>query len=111
MLFLKVCKVPSLHLFRCSQQIHSYFITGAASNLKHEFGDSGKELFTSQDLVVRLEDVIEFTKFLNFCYKMLVLKKSNDSDKWGFCRINGGPVMPYIVRNNSTLRARRITSC
>jgi hypothetical protein len=78
-LFLKVCKVPSLHLFRCSQQIHSYFITGAAGNLKHEFGDSGK--------------------------------KSNDSDKWGFRRINGGPVMPYIVRNNSTLRARRITSC
>ena len=32
------------------------------------------------------------------CYKKLVMKKSNASDRCGFFRINGESVVPYTVR-------------
>ena len=37
-------------------------------------------------------------RFLDLCYKKLVLKKSNASDKCGFFRINRESVVPYTVK-------------
>lgn len=40
-----------------------------------------------------------FFRFLDLCYKKLVLKKSNASDKCGFFRINRESVVPYTVKD------------
>lgn len=86
--------------------IRSYYITDAESkllneiNLKHADCHFGKEAFTSKDLVVRLADAKEFYRFLDLCYKKLVLKRSNASDRCGFFRINGESVVPYTMRAN-----------
>jgi len=84
--------------------IKSFYITDAETkllneiNLKHSECAFGKEAFTSKDLVVKLEDVAEFYKFLDLCYKKLVLRKSNASDRCGFFRIGGESVVPYTVK-------------
>merc|ERR1719229_2005189 len=84
--------------------IRSYYITEHESkllneiNLRHADNHFGKEAFTSKDLVVRLADAKEFYRFLDLCYKKLVLKRSNASDRCGFFRINGESVVPYTVR-------------
>ena len=86
--------------------IRSYYITDPESkllneiNLKHADCHFGKEAFTSKDLVVRLADAKEFYRFLDLCYKKLVLKRSNASDRCGFFRINGESVVPYTMRAN-----------
>jgi hypothetical protein len=83
--------------------IRSYFITDSECkllneiNLKHADCHYGKEAFTSKDLIVRMNDAKEFYRFLDLCYKKLVLKKSNSSDRCGFFRINGESVVPYTV--------------
>ena len=65
----------------------SYYITDIESkllneiNLKHTDCHFGKEAFTSKDMVVRLSDSKEFYRFLDLCYKKLVLKKSNATDR------------------------------
>ena len=87
--------------------IGSYYITDPESkllneiNLKHADCHFGKEAFTSKDLVVRLADAKEFYRFLDLCYKKLVLKRSNASDRCGFFRINGESVVPYTMRANT----------
>merc|ERR1712156_46182 len=87
--------------------IRSYYITDSESkllneiNLKHADNHFGKEAFTSKDLVVRLADAKEFYRFLDLCYKKLVLKRSNASDRCGFFRINGESVVPYTMRDNT----------
>ena len=40
-----------------------------------------------------------YFRFLDLCYKKLVLKKSNASDKCGFFRINRESVVPYTVKD------------
>ena len=65
----------------------SYYITDVESkllneiNLKHTDCHFGKEAFTSKDMVVKLSDGKEFYRFLDLCYKKLVLKKSNATDR------------------------------
>merc|ERR1719367_1735237 len=87
--------------------IKSYYITDIESkllneiNLRHADNHFGKEAFTSKDLVVRLADAKEFYRFLDLCYKKLVLKRSNASDRCGFFRINGESVVPYTMRDNT----------
>lgn len=94
---------PEVNSCHC---IRSYYITDGESkllneiNLKHADCYFGKEAFTTKDLVVRLKDAKEFYRFLDLCYKKLVLKKSNASDRCGFFRINGESVVPYTVREN-----------
>ncbi len=72
--------------------IRSYYITDAEAkllnevNIKHADLLFGKEAFTTKDLVVRMSDAKEFYRFLDLCYKKLVLKKSNASDRCGFFR-------------------------
>lgn len=84
--------------------IRSYYITDAEAkllnevNIKHSDLQFGKEAFTTKDLVVRMADAKEFYRFLDLCYKKLVLKKSNASDKCGFFRINRESVVPYTVK-------------
>ena len=49
---------------------------------RHTDAFYGKEAFTAnRDLVVKLRDAKEFYRFLDLCYKKLVLKKSNASDR------------------------------
>ncbi|TRY67524.1 hypothetical protein TCAL_04360 [Tigriopus californicus] len=92
---------PEVNSCHC---IRSYYITEHESkllneiNLKHTDCYFGKEAFTTKDLVVRLSDAEEFYQFLDLCFKKLVLKKSNASDRCGFFRINGESVVPYTVR-------------
>ena len=94
---------PEVNSCHC---IRSYYITDLESkllneiNLRHADCHFGKEAFTPKDLVVRLSDAKEFYKFLDLCYKKLVLKKSNAADRCGFFRINGESVVPYTVRDN-----------
>ena len=86
--------------------IRSYYITDAESkllneiNCKHTDSHFGKDPFTSKDLVVRLSDGKEFYRFLDLCYKKLVLKKSNATDRCGFFRINGESVVPYTMKDS-----------
>ena len=75
---------PEVNSCHC---IRSYYITDAEAkllneiNLKHADGLFSKEAFTTKDLVVRLSDAKEFYRFLDLCYKKLVLKKSQASDR------------------------------
>ena len=46
-----------------------------------------------------LKIVLSDFRFLDLCYKKLVLKKSNASDKCGFFRINRESVVPYTVKD------------
>jgi len=86
--------------------IRSYYITDSEAkllneiNIKHTDLHFGKEAFTTKDLIVRMTDAKEFYRFLDLCYKKLVLKKSNASDKCGFFRINRESVVPYTVKEN-----------
>merc|ERR1719328_606324 len=86
--------------------IRSYYITDHEAkllneiNIKHADLHFGKEAFTTKDLVVRMADAKEFYKFLDLCYKKLVLKRSNASDRCGFFRINRESVVPYTVKEN-----------
>lgn len=72
-------------------------------NVKHCESLFGKELFTiGTDFIVRLDDLIEFYKFMDICYNKLLLQNAtNDrSNKCGFVRINDDSVVPYAVKNN-----------
>lgn len=85
--------------------IRSYYITDSEAkllneiNIKHTDLHFGKEAFTTKDLVVKIAEAKEFYGFLDLCYKKLVLKKSNASDKCGFFRINRESVVPYTVKD------------
>jgi len=85
--------------------IRSYYITDSEAkllneiNIKHTDLHFGKEAFTTKDLVVKIAEAKEFYRFLDLCYKKLVLKKSNASDKCGFFRINRESVVPYTVKD------------
>merc|ERR1719323_2384363 len=86
--------------------IRSYYITDAEAkllneiNIKHADLHFGKEAFTTKDLVVRMADAKEFYRFLDLCYKKLVLKRSNASDRCGFFRINRESVVPYTLKDS-----------
>ncbi|XP_063842567.1 uncharacterized protein LOC135090124 isoform X1 [Scylla paramamosain] len=84
--------------------VRSYFITeGEAKllneiNMKHCEFQFGRDLFTTKDLVVRLQDARCFYKFLDTCFKKLVQKSPEQSEHCGFVRINGESVVPYTVK-------------
>lgn len=86
--------------------IRSYYITDSEAkllneiNIKHADLHFGKEAFTTKDLVVRMADAKEFYRFLDLCYKKLVLKRSNASDRCGFFRINRESVVPYTLKDS-----------
>ncbi|XP_045612319.1 uncharacterized protein [Procambarus clarkii] len=86
--------------------VRSYFITEAEAkllneiNMKHCEFQFGRDLFTTKDLVVRLQDARCFYKFLDTCFKKLVQKSPEQSEYCGFVRINGESVVPYTVKNS-----------
>ncbi|XP_071552439.1 uncharacterized protein [Panulirus ornatus] len=86
--------------------VRSYFITEAEAkllneiNMKHCEFQFGRDLFTTKDLVVRLQDARCFYKFLDTCFKKLVQKSPEQSEYCGFVRINGESVVPYTVKDN-----------
>ncbi|XP_066978654.1 uncharacterized protein [Macrobrachium rosenbergii] len=86
--------------------VRSYFITeGEAKllneiNMKHCEFQFGRDVFTTKDLVVRLQDARCFYRFLDTCFKKLVQKSPEQSEFCGFVRINGESVVPYTVKNN-----------
>ncbi|XP_042203821.1 uncharacterized protein LOC121853626 isoform X2 [Homarus americanus] len=85
--------------------VRSYFITEAEAkllneiNMKHCEFQFGRDLFTTKDLVVRLQDAQCFYKFLDTCFKKLVQKSHEQSEYCGFVRINGESVVPYTVKD------------
>ncbi|XP_068204354.1 uncharacterized protein [Palaemon carinicauda] len=86
--------------------VRSYFITeGEAKllneiNMKHCEFQFGRDVFTTKDLVVRLQDARCFYRFLDTCFKKLVQKSPEQSEFCGFVRINGESVVPYTVKNS-----------
>ena len=96
-------------IYSCTS-IRSYYITEVESkllneiNMKHCETLYGREPFTCKDLVVRLEDTIEFYTFLDVCYTKLhsapnsVQQSKHQPDKCGFIRINKESVVPYTIK-------------
>lgn len=86
--------------------VRSYFITEAEAkllneiNMKHCEFQFGRDLFTTKDLVVRLQDARCFYRFLDTCFKKLVQKSPEQSEYCGFVRINGESVVPYTVKDS-----------
>lgn len=84
--------------------VRSYFITDSEAkllneiNMKHCEFQFGRDLFTTKDLVVRLQDARCFYRFLDTCFKKLVQKSPEQSEYCGFVRINGESVVPYTVK-------------
>ena len=86
--------------------IKSYFMTENECKLFNEINQKhcdfqfGQELFTTKDVNVRTSDADQLCKFLEYCYKKLVLKvvDVDASDRCGFFRINGDAVMPFTVK-------------
>lgn len=86
--------------------VRSYYLTEAESRLfneinhKHCDAQFGRELYSLKDLVVRLDDAKYFVKFLDVCYRKLLMGSNGPSDKCGFIRINKESVVPYTVRDD-----------
>ena len=51
--------------------------------------------------VCRVKVYFIIFRFLELCYKKLVLKKNSLSDKCGFLRINEESVVPFIVKDKT----------
>lgn len=86
--------------------ITSYHVTDQEAkllneiNFKHADLQFGTDPFSvSKDLVVKLSDAQQFYEYLDLCYKKLVLKRSQDSDRCGFFRINKESVVPYTAKD------------
>ncbi|XP_044729930.1 uncharacterized protein LOC123293243 isoform X2 [Chrysoperla carnea] len=87
--------------------IRSYYIAEMESKLLSEINARhcdlgfGREPFTVRDLVVRVNDAIEFYNFLDVCYNKLIRGTCGPKDRCGFIRINKESVVPYTVRGDS----------
>ncbi|KAK9506277.1 hypothetical protein O3M35_008242 [Rhynocoris fuscipes] len=91
-------------IYTCTS-IRSYYITEAEArllteiNVKHCEGKFGRDPFTVKDLVVLVDDAIEFYRFLNLCYTKLINPLSSTKDRCGFVRINNESVVPYTTKD------------
>ncbi|CAG0896151.1 unnamed protein product [Cyprideis torosa] len=91
--------------------IKSYFVTRNEVKLlndiltKHCNGSfMPNTSFNEKDLIVRLDDSIEFYRFLETCYRKILDKKHDfQNDRCGFFRINGESIVPYTVKNGVKL--------
>lgn len=85
--------------------IESYYLTKEESdllneiNFKHCDSEYGIVLFTTNDLIVSLDDVKEFHTFLDTCCKKLVDCCASNIVKCGFMRINKESLVPYVIYN------------
>ena len=100
----KFLNVLPTEVFSC-HKLTSYPITDQEAkllneiNVRHADLQFGKDQFSTKDLVVKLSDAQQFYEFLDLCYKKLVLKRSQDSDRCGFFRVNKESVLPYTTKN------------
>jgi hypothetical protein len=72
-------------------------------NTWHCDGFYGTEPFTTNDLVLSLEDVEKFHDYLLFAYDVLNTgghNRSNDFSKCGFVRVNSDNLIPFTVLPN-----------
>lgn len=82
---------------------HSYFVTEAEAKLfnvinqNHSDFSFGRVTYNIQDVLVKLEDALQFHSFLILCYNTIFLKKPNDSGRCGFIRIGGESVLPFTL--------------
>lgn len=84
-------------------------MTEVESNLLNEINKFHCELyydqqsFTDEDLIVKLNDVIDFYNFLDACRNLLLPESSSNTlfRKCGFMRINNdnNSIVPYVVKN------------
>ena len=85
--------------------VPSYFISQQEADLLNEINKThcaaqfGKNPFTPQDLVVKLQDVQSFHSFLRTCFKKLVNKHHYHSKYCGFLRVDGQGIVPYTVKD------------
>ncbi|XP_014283022.1 uncharacterized protein [Halyomorpha halys] len=92
-------------IYSCTS-IRSYYLTESEADLltsinqEHCEGRYGKAEFGRKDLIVKMEDVGEFYKFLNFCYNKLISPHTMaNNTQCGFLRINGESVIAYTVKD------------
>ncbi|XP_016661593.1 uncharacterized protein LOC100569111 [Acyrthosiphon pisum] len=91
--------------------VKSSIITESEAKLLNEINQRhadyiyGKKMFfAGQDYIVRLDEVDEFYKFIEVCYKKLMCNITPVStEKCGFIRINSTSVVPYCIEDNRKL--------
>lgn len=87
--------------------VKSYYVTEAEAKLLNEINFVhceflyGRDQFNGNDLIVNLNDALEFYQFLEDCY--LKLTNAASVDKCGFIRINNESVVPYTKYNGLKL--------
>lgn len=85
--------------------IESYYLTKEESdllneiNFKHCDAEYGVVVFTTNDLIVSLDDVKEFYTFLDTCCKKLVNYSTTNIVRCGFMKINKESLVPYVIYN------------
>jgi hypothetical protein len=90
---------------RSCVDVKSFFMTEPEARLFQEINSwhcsefYGRQGFTRNDLLVKLDDLVEFHQFLEVCHKKLVAKRSSGSDRCGFFRISNESVVPYTTKN------------
>lgn len=87
--------------------VKSYYVTEAEAKLLNEINFVhcdflyGRDQFNEKDLIVNLNDALDFYQFLEDCY--LKLTNAASVDKCGFIRINNESVVPYTKYNGMKL--------
>ena len=92
----EVLTCPSMYSYRVTE-VESRLLTEI--NTKHSDCQFGREIFNVKDLLIKKNDVVEFYKFLDLCFKKMILKKSTEKDLCGFLRIGGNSDVPYTQVN------------
>jgi len=86
--------------------VPSYYITEGECKLLNEINLNhcnfhfGKTTFNGKDLIVKLDDATQFYNFLVMCYKRLVKKQCDATDRCGFVRIGGESVVPFTMHQS-----------
>lgn len=70
-------------------------------NLWHCDALYGNSYFTDTDILIKLDDVWEFYKFLSLCHRKLT-SAANDMSKCGFIKINAEAIVPYTIVGSVT---------
>jgi len=85
--------------------IQSYYITAAECRLLNDINTNhcgsyfGKFHFNEKDIVIKIEEAIQFANYVSLCYKRIVKKEVGPTDKCGFVIIGGEGILPFIRLN------------
>jgi len=79
------------------------FMTHTEAKLFNEINtlhyDNQYRKFSTNDCIIRCEDLSEFYKFTKFCYETLY-HNTIPNEKYGFIRIDSTSIIPYIIIDN-----------